>query len=369
MIDITKAKRYKKDGLHKKGKHAFITRDKRLLKEVCLRYGRDIETTCIKVFYGNPLEKGQTLDDALWGDNPLSSSHLRFNSKLVEGTQIQNILWKDGISPRVYAIFEAKLGDERVACQLTEFVEGDATKEITDCYKIYADINEMGKLYGFKAWKNIINKDDLINKKFVDPQPFAFEDRPYLQYTKEIYHEEGRYGKIYYQREPRIEMNNGPRQSNNRIGYMKLNKIDFKGKVVWDVGCATGFFCRYAAEHGAKRVIGLDMKKPLNAAFHVGNYLKYFNIDYVECDLKQGIPVNDIPKADIAFFLSMNLHVGNLEQLKDIPLVIFEDNSRDRRNETDPGKPWTDWFNNVKHVGKGLDHGSKSVYQLSNFSA
>jgi hypothetical protein len=365
MIDVTDAERYEVNEIVKKGKHAFITRDRKVLKKVCSRYGRDVEKTCIKVFYGNPLKKGQTLKDALWGDNRPTFEHLRKNVKLLEGSQIQNILWKHNISPRVYAVFEAKLGKRRVGCQLTEFVEGNATREMQDCHAMYANLNEMGKVYGFKAWKDILNHEDIINGKFVDPQPFAFEIEPYQKYTQSIYRNKGRYGKIYYQDEPAIGLTNSPRKSEDRIKYMALDSVSFGNKVVWDVGCAGGYFCRYASENGAKRVVGLDMKEPLEAAFHVGNYLNYFNIDYVECNLKGGIPI-DIPKADIAFFLSMNLHVGNLEQLKDVPLVIFEDNSRDKRNETSPGKPWTDWFNKITFVGRGKDHGNKSCYFLEN---
>ena len=48
----------------------------------------------------------------------------------------------------------------------------------------------MGKKYGFKAWKDITNKNDLIEGKFVDPQPFAFEIEPYLEYVKKTYCEQ-----------------------------------------------------------------------------------------------------------------------------------------------------------------------------------
>ena len=334
-----------------------------MLDKVCLQYGRDPETTCIKVFYGNPLEGEQALSDALWGDNRRKKSDLRLNSLLTESTQIQNILWRDGVSPRVYAIFEAKLGNDRVACQLTEFMTGGPTVEPSDWEKMYANVNEIGKLYGFKAWKSILNNEDILGGKFVDPQPFAFEDRPYLEYVKETYCEDGRYGKIYYQDEPEIGLTGGPRKSKDRELYMALDKIGFKDKVVWDIGCAGGYFCRYAASRGAKRVIGFDMKQTLKAAFHVGNYLKYFNIDYVERDLNKGIQ-EYIPLPDIAFFLSMNLHVGIPEQLLQINTVVFEDNGRESRSLDKLGEPWTNHYKNIQFVGRGKDHGDKACYIL-----
>lgn len=33
---------------------------------------------------------------------------------------------------------------------------------------------------------------------------------------------------------------------------------DFTGKTVLDLGCGYGWHCRYAAEHGAKQVLGID---------------------------------------------------------------------------------------------------------------
>lgn len=34
---------------------------------------------------------------------------------------------------------------------------------------------------------------------------------------------------------------------------------DFRGKAVLDLGCGYGWHCIYAAEHGAKQVIGIDI--------------------------------------------------------------------------------------------------------------
>ena len=40
----------------------------------------------------------------------------------------------------------------------------------------------------------------------------------------------------------------------------------FKGKVVLDVGCGTGILCMFAAQAGAKLVIGVDMSSIINQA-------------------------------------------------------------------------------------------------------
>ena len=70
----------------KVGKQAKISREQPLLTEICKKYGRDPSKCCLKVFYGNPLEEGQTLNEALWGDNPLSPPrNTRKNTTVFEG--------------------------------------------------------------------------------------------------------------------------------------------------------------------------------------------------------------------------------------------------------------------------------------------
>lgn len=45
--------------------------------------------------------------------------------------------------------------------------------------------------------------------------------------------------------------------------WHELEKLlpDFQGKRVLDLGCGFGWHCRYAAEHGAARVIGVDLSE------------------------------------------------------------------------------------------------------------
>lgn len=47
---------------------------------------------------------------------------------------------------------------------------------------------------------------------------------------------------------------------------MVMNKHLFKDKVVLDVGCGTGILCMFAAQAGAKRVIGVDMSSIIEQA-------------------------------------------------------------------------------------------------------
>merc|ERR1739848_691453 len=47
---------------------------------------------------------------------------------------------------------------------------------------------------------------------------------------------------------------------------MVMNKHLFKDKVVLDVGCGTGILCMFAAQAGAKKVIGVDMSSIIEQA-------------------------------------------------------------------------------------------------------
>lgn len=341
-----------------KGKQAFVTRQQPQLNEVCELYGRDSAKCCIKVFYGNPMKEEDTLKTALWGDMPLPPpSDTRKNTTVFAGTQVQNILWTKGISPRVYGIFEAEYQGMRVACQLTEFVEGECASKIEEVYKVWEVTEAVGKEYGFTAQTKKMGVNDVIGGKNVDPQLWAWDRRPYSEVVKEIYFTKGIYGKVYYQNDNELGLHGGPRKSEERIGYMQLDKINFQGKVVWDLGCAGGYFLRYAMKRGAKRAIGFDTKDTLEAAFHAGNLLGYFNIDYIETDLSKGLPTEGISQADIVFFLSMNRHISFPNQLFDVPLVILEDNTEETKRLDSPGEPWVSRFSRVELVGRAHDQG------------
>ncbi|HYE83242.1 MAG TPA: class I SAM-dependent methyltransferase [Clostridia bacterium] len=47
--------------------------------------------------------------------------------------------------------------------------------------------------------------------------------------------------------------------------WHELKKLlpDFKGKRVLDLGCGFGWHCRYAAEHGAKSAVGIDISQKM----------------------------------------------------------------------------------------------------------
>ena len=334
----------------KDANHSFITIQEPLLTELCEKYGRSTENMCAKVFYGNPLEEGQHLRDALWGDSPPKDG-VRKNTILRVGTQIQNVCHiEQGLSPRVFGITEGVYEGKRVAIQLTEYVNGEVAQTMEEVEKKGGEVKVLGKEFGFSNIKDIFNRFDVRGGKFVDLQPFAFDSfDAYREKVKEIYIESGRYGKVYYQDVPELSLSGGPRKSQK--------------KVVWDLGCAGGYFTRYAHSKGAKRVIGVDLEGPVRAAKHLANYLEMFNIDYLVRDLSKD-NLSDLPKPDIVFLLSLNYHIGIPEFLKDIPFLILEDNGRESRKQDTLGEPWSTWFKNIKFMGRANDHGDKPIYWL-----
>lgn len=53
---------------------------------------------------------------------------------------------------------------------------------------------------------------------------------------------------------------------------------DFEGKRVLDLGCGFGWHCQYAAEHGAKKVLGIDISTKMIEGARERN--KYPNVEY-----------------------------------------------------------------------------------------
>jgi len=88
---------------------------------------------------------------------------------------------------------------------------------------------------------------------------------------------------------------------------------DISGKSVVDLGCGFGWFCRWAREHGASRVLGLDVSEKMLA--RAKDATPDQAVSYGRADLEQ----LDLPAAsfDLAYS-SLALHyVENLDRLLD----------------------------------------------------
>lgn len=338
-----------------KAKHCFIA-DCKMADIFRQKYGRS--DAVLKVFDLEEIKKEDDFYHVKWGDDPINGGQRR-NTKLWEATQIQNILaWHD-LSVPVYGLETVSIAGKLVPAQITQKAEGACTQE--EAQEVYDKCAKVGEEYGFAYDKADVSARDVMDGKLIDVQTFAFT-RPYEETVKDIYCNDGRYGKVYYQDVPELDLSGGPRKSEDRVKYMQLDKVNFKGKSVVDFGCAGGFFLRYADNHGAKLVLGVDEVGPVKASRHLGNLLGNFNIDYEVADLRQEYNKYVF---DIAFYLSENYHIPIPEDVLDAKFVIFEDNGKESRHVEALGKEWTDRFSNIKIVGKSKDHGDKLIYHLS----
>lgn len=314
----------------------------------------------LKIFNAYPLEDWKGLEDFRWGDPP-GHDQPNMSVPLIEATKIQNICWMHNLAPRVFEIVGVRMGSQRYFAQVCEDAGTVKAKTQKEAKAIYDKVKLLGMAFGFENDKDDVSREDVIEGKLVDFNTFHFTDDR-LEKVKSAYIKEARYGKVYYHNVPGWGLKGGPRDNEKRVGWLGLNKMDFKGMSVADLGCAGGFFCRYVREKGAAIVHGYDYpdveeSDPVFAARLVSNELGFWKIDYFEMDLKKEKPKR---RYDIVLFLSMNLHIGIPEWLPEITrhMVIFEDNSRQR----DAEKALKGLFREVVKVGVAKDHGDKPIY-------
>ena len=343
-------------------KHCFISKGS-LARKYSTIYGREDKDLCLKVFDIKPIDNEADIYNVKWGDDPYvnpenpEDKQPKLNTTILEATQLQNIAHWAGLAPRVYALVTVSIGYKTYVAQLTDYVEGEA-KTHDEAILIYDKVKEIAEKCGFKNEKPDCSNRDLVAGMLVDFQTFYSTDR-YKEVIKEIYIEQGRYGKVYYQNEPAIGLTGAPRKSPDRIKTLCLDEIDFKNKKVLDIGCAGGYFLRHAIDKGAVSATGLDLEMPVQAAKHLCNYLGYFNIDFLVRDLRE---TPQVFSGDIAFLLSMNFHIEVPWWIRNFNMVVFEDNvAKDKR---ELGKPWTDWFSKIEFKGLATDHGNKPIYHL-----
>jgi hypothetical protein len=318
------------------------------------------EGRLIKVFNVYPQEEFDNLESFRWGDLPKDDGPNK-SSRLVEATFIQNMCAWHGLAPRVYDIVGVIIQRTRYWGQLQQDAGNDLAESNEEAQKVYDAVKDLGIKYGWKNERDDVSMHDVVGGMLVDFNTFQFTDT-HREKMREFYCDLGKYGKVYYQDVPEFNLTGGPRKSLDRIEYLGLKRINFANKSVADYGCAGGFFCRYAKNHLASKVVGYDhaghgSSDPCLAAYLVSQELGYWDIDYVSKDLR----TERGDAADIVFFLSINLHLhGVPEWLADVTneVCIFEDNSKER----DAIDTLQRMFSRVDLVGQAKDHGDKPIY-------
>ena len=304
-----------------------------------------------------------------WGDYPSEFKPYHGWSGLKEATIIQNICWYHGLAPRVYEIVGIEIGDKKHFAQRIEDISHLPFCEThKDAEPTYEAVKKLGETYGFHTEKDDVSKRDVMGGKLVDFNTFHFTD-DHLDRVKAIIRDKGHYGKTVYQSEPKMDIISTPRKTDHRIEAMKLNKIDFRGKSVLDLGCATGAFCRYAKDRGADKVLGIDFEDVVGtdtrlAAYLISWELGYFDIEFEAQDLRKYKP----EPAKIVLFLSMSFHIGIPDWLGEITeeLLVFEENSRNFKEDPEVTKntikKLKSMFRKVELVGYSRDREPQHIF-------
>ena len=332
------------------GVNSFIYRGEHLA-EIQDKFGRT--GCCLKIFKNREKFKA---DPSLkwWGD-----SHPIKGSRLNEATHIQNIFAYHGLAPRVYALIIVKIKDTRYWAQLTDDLGTQWGTEEEQQMIIKGKIKEIADKYNITIFDDG-RETNIMQGKYIDFQGFHLPEN-YEEELKQRLIGVANVGKwgpwMNYHSVKKLGIQGG-RNNKQRIKEMKLNKIDFENKTVLDIGCSEGFFCNYAANKGAKRVIGIDLPGVVEPVQELSSYEGYYNTDYIGGDLSNVI-YSDM--ADIIFFFSMVQHIGMPEWLHGATaeLLVFEGNGKDRDREG--FKYLTDNFTRVDEIGKTTDLFERTV--------
>lgn len=101
--------------------------------------------------------------------------------------------------------------------------------------------------------------------------------------------------------------------------WHQLKKMlpDFKGRTVLDLGCGYGWHCRFAAEQGAEKILGIDQSEKMIETAKTQNDDE--RIDYKVCDLE----AFDYPEDTYDCVIS-NLVLHYIEELSEIYRKVYK---------------------------------------------
>lgn len=338
---------------HIRGKCCFITNQG--IDEIRNFYGRP--KAWLKIFFNEGFD---TWGDPEWGGYGLDRNReIGRVSYLKEATVIQNLCWMAGDAPRVYALLEVERDGKKYPAQLIEYLEPNKVK--VDINKQLDDMEEyLGKFRVRMCHRELLGQHDFIDGKLIDFQGFTFKsdaEEAIVNYVKKY----GKYGKSHYQSIDAVGLTAKPRDTKQRVKEMGLKKLDFEGKDVLDIGSNLGAFCMYAADQGAKRVVGIDLPDEALASKVLAFYLGYHNIDYFGLELGKNDDNNPLhnKKFDIVFYLSMVAHIGIPKWLGKVTkeTLIFEVNAMGSKFKTEQHiDELQNDFKSIELYGKTTDH-------------
>lgn len=341
-----------------------------LLKEI---YGRG--GLCLKVFK-RPLGE-QRPEGFGWGQVPFP-----------ETARVQNLFAWYGLAPRV---IDLVMVEGRVA-QVVEFVSGEweskfaeleavegltTVAEATRLHNIIratnleglAGLKTVAERYRIKAKKVNwdLNERNWVGGKFVDFSGLYFEDPDAYKrdLVRRAHTRRDKYIGVAYQGVEELGIK-GTRDMSHRLEVMRLDRLDFEGKTVLDLGCNLGAFSRYAFERGARRVVGVDRIAQL--AHEVSNLLGYWQVLFIEArlpgDLGRVVDAAEIKRFDIVFATAVTNHMQGFGQwMADLcgGTMIFEGHGKIPGQEYEADLRAA--FERVKFLGETSDNYVRSVFR------
>ena len=364
-----------KDG--ERGKHCFITDCPVFVEEI---YGLQNKKVILKVF--DTIENNIPYEEMKWGDDPkmihdrkrngMLTTDTRRNTFLKDATIIQNICHWEGLAPRVYGLVSVIYKGKEYVAQITDFVGGefgglDENRKPLRAEALYQKIIKLGNKYGWEVAKQDVAERDEKDGQFIDFQTFMLNAK-YKKWLLENYKEGTKWGKVYYQENESLGLSGGPRDFKQRVKEIGLDKIDFRGKTVLDIGCSGGNFLKYALEGGAKKVVGLDFPDVINGTRAVFNDEGYYHADFYGVDLRETNTEKlrkliGMDKFDIVFYMSMFRHVHFPSFIWELcgGLAIIEWNNWKTEKEIEAmvKEKFT-----IIQKGKTTDHGTGKDYYI-----
>lgn len=356
-----------KIGIGDDGSMAFVTRDEELVKEASEILGRKPDGLLLKVFH---FPAYTDIKNFKYGKLFNFTGVWHESTTLIETIKIQNLFAFYGIAPKVFGIFllqNPTFNTTHYAVLTEDCGDADHGLSIEERTKRHETFyKNLPNITGLRLpFKDYTSSSNIINGKLVDWQCATYQD-DYIWKLRERYLQKTGFGDSKYQTVPELDIQEGIRKTDIRIKDLGLDKIDFKGKTVVDVGCSGGNFINYAWKQGAKRTVGVDWYRVLEGTMELATYFGNFNADFYPADLSEAMneKVLEIAPFDICFLLSMTTHIGIPEYLHSLSkMMVLEINHEHQVEETLAKlKPY--WH--IKFIGKSTDFGDRNIYHCFN---
>lgn len=117
-----------------KGAHTYIDRGEYLIP-IAKKYHRDPSNLCLKIAYSFFFKQGDDLEKRGWGGS---------NVPVMDTARMQNICYRRGLAPRVYAVEVINWRDHQAICQLQDYAGKGEGSNPELFKKIQLIVNEYG---------------------------------------------------------------------------------------------------------------------------------------------------------------------------------------------------------------------------------